>query len=356
MIAIYLAVNNAVPQETTLICTDSLSSIQAIKYFPTKHTSRRIKKCFSWLLAQIFEVLQQVQTAKGKILFYKVPSHVGIFPNLQADALAEIATNPDNPQKLRPTEDIPLTAVAATLQYDGSRLHRPAYKFIRERVGKWIKGQLTHETYNRRWIPPFYKEGIHLPVSREHTPISKSIYDRKSTLHSLSKFVEEATTERLKLPITSHTEIDELVDRCPLCRRNVRCDTVHYFFRCAKTRIQRQMVHQLISTVANDLIQSAYSRLLYQLTDQGAYSADIESVNMLLLGPPGNLKLFDNKEAVRTLKKLQPKICRISHLAWRTHSSKLNRIYENLKEQTELNQQNAQQRGIETEDESSDDE
>ena len=84
------------PNEKTLICSDSLSSILAITHYSHKSLGQQMKKCFSWILSQILDQVETIRDPNkeggaGDIYFYHVKSHVGITPNVQADAMADLA-------------------------------------------------------------------------------------------------------------------------------------------------------------------------------------------------------------------------------------------------------------------------
>jgi len=334
LMALYIAFKKAVPTETTLICSDCLSAILAIKYYPTKNTTRRLKKCFSWLLAQIMEKLQIVQKKGGKILLYKVPAHIGIFPNMQADALADIACDQATAAHMHPTTDIPLTAVAATIQHHNKRLHRPAYKYIRQVVTGEVKKKLTSDAHTKGWIPMDYEDGY--PAGRVHTPLSYKMFNRKLTPHCLSKFLEELSTERQKLPITAKTQTPE-IHRCPLCGRDSRCDTVHYVFLCNKTRDARMSAAANIKASRDPNIRSLHARSLHALEDRQYASqyADMHSVNYLFLGPDDHHDIFkdagNKKRCPTELFELHRNITRAYQLAWRKHAPILNRTYNKIR-------------------------
>ena len=356
LMAIYLAIARADPTKNTLICSDSLSAIQAIKVFPTKQTSRRLKKCFSWLLSLILDKIEDIQNPpnKGRLMFYKVPSHRGIYPNMQADAMAARATNPQNIPTLCPTTDIPLIAVAATLTHNNERLHRPAYKHIRSVVQQHIIQMLTSPQHNNRWLPPVCDQQYNI-IGRQHSPLSKKLYNSKFTHPLISKFIEETTTERLKLPETSKTHMED-VDRCPLCKRRGTVNNFHYIFLCNATAEARKISVSNLTAVKDKRITDIHTDTINRLRHRWAAKQHTdpaqaqEIINYLLLGPPATHQIFNYDtngnpkiQCPKELFKAHRNIAHAFQKTWRKNSEKIHRFYEKKKKQ--LAQQNSETAG-----------
>jgi len=316
LIPIYLA-TEAHTDGVTLICSDCLSAIQAVIYYPNNTLSGRVKKCFAWLIDAIWVNIKKAQTDKEQILFLKVPSHNSIAPSLMVDALAEVAASPTIPTAtIDPQTQIPLTATAACLRYAGNRMHRPAYKYIVKIATEQSVKFLTKPHHTQRWLPAD-SQGY----NRKHTPVSKTVTCRAGKLvtgqdGNSARFAEEILTSRIKFPCR-HNEAGNKFPKCPLCEKECKIDSMHWIFQCKTNELNRKIMYINIQALPQQARED-YDLVLQLLehpdkVDHSTYQ--LRALELLITGPHNDSPLYDTHSCTYSpglIKKL--KIMHITHI------------------------------------------
>ena len=215
--------SNSTDQKRVLIVTDCLSAILAIKYFPNRPHTQKIKKVHSDIISEILWMIYVLDGQGGKILFYKVKSHYGIFGNSAADAKAKASLSGTFGDES--TAHMQLHAMSLTMTTpEGELLSRPVFRTIRQHTHKVVIEHL--EQYNSQYMNQL--EGTE-PLSQLIDP---------ARFGQMAYFNQKCRCDRLRLPTRRHVQSE--CQTCPACGEDLIIDLRHFLFDCECTKEVRE--------------------------------------------------------------------------------------------------------------------